>query len=67
VKAAEAKSDKEILLTLEAPAPEKIGEQDVTGTPSVIVRRCQVSVDSCRGDKDSIELEHALQNSNRFP
>ena len=53
VKAAAVKSDKDILLTLEQPAPEKIGDQDVvenvTWTPSVIVRRCHVSVDSCRG------------------
>lgn len=53
VKAAEAKSDTEIQLTLDQPAPERIGDQDVvenvTWTPSVIVRRCHVSVDSCRG------------------
>ena len=53
VKTVEAKSDKEILLTLDAPAPEQIGDQDVienvTWTPSVLVRRCHVSVDSCRG------------------
>jgi hypothetical protein len=53
VTAAVAKSDKEILLTLEKPAPEKIGDKDVvenvTWTPSVEVRNCHVSGDSCRG------------------
>ena len=53
VKSAVARGDKDILLTLAAPAPEKIGDGDVvenvTWTPSVIVRRCEVSVDSCRG------------------
>lgn len=53
VKAVAFKNDKEILLTLDAPAPEKIGDLDVvenvTWTPSVIVRRCHISVDSCRG------------------
>ena len=53
VKAVTAKNDKEILLTLDASAPDKIGDKDVienvTWTPSVIVRRCHVSTDSCRG------------------
>jgi hypothetical protein len=53
VKTAEMKSDKEILITLEAPAPDKIGAKDVveniTWTPAVTVRRCQISTDSCRG------------------
>jgi hypothetical protein len=53
VRAAEAWNDREILLTLDSSAPEKIGGGDVvenvTWTPSVIVRHCTVSVDSCRG------------------
>jgi len=53
VKTAEAKTDKEILLTLDAPGPERIGADDVienvTWTPAVTVRRCHISVDSCRG------------------
>jgi hypothetical protein len=53
VKTAEAKGDKEVLLTLEKPAPASIGENDVvenvTWTPSVTVRNCKVTLDSCRG------------------
>lgn len=53
VTAAEAKSDREILLTLEQPAPAAIPADDVienvTWTPSVEVRNCTVSTDSCRG------------------
>lgn len=53
VKSAEAKGDKEILLTLERPAPAQIGDADVienvTWTPAVTVRNCRVTFDSCRG------------------
>jgi hypothetical protein len=53
VKTVEAKGDKEILLTLERPAPTQIADQDVienvTWTPAVTVRNCQVALDSCRG------------------
>ena len=53
VMAVEAKGEKEILLTLAQTAPEQIGENDVvenvTWTPAVTVRNCQVALDSCRG------------------
>lgn len=53
VRIAEPRNEKEILLTLETRAPGKIGKEDVienvTWTPSVTIRRCHVSVDSCRG------------------
>jgi hypothetical protein len=53
VETVEAKGDKEALLTLAQPVPAKIGDNDVvenvTWTPSVEVRRCKVSLDSCRG------------------
>jgi hypothetical protein len=53
VTAAEAKDGREILLTLQDPAPAKIGDGDVvenvTWTPSVEVSHCRVTLDSCRG------------------
>jgi hypothetical protein len=53
VQAAESKGDKEILLTLEHPAPAKIEDSDVvenvTWTPAVEVRNCNITLDSCRG------------------
>ncbi|MCX6925976.1 MAG: right-handed parallel beta-helix repeat-containing protein [Verrucomicrobia bacterium] len=53
VQAAQPKGDKDILLTLERPAPVKIEDNDVvenvTWTPSVEVRNCTISLDSCRG------------------
>jgi hypothetical protein len=53
VQSVEPKGDKEILLTLEQPAPVKIADNDVienvTWTPSVVVRNCKIALDSCRG------------------
>jgi len=53
VQAVEPKGDKEILLTLEQAAPMKIADNDVienaTWTPSVEVRNCKITLDSCRG------------------
>lgn len=53
VKTVEPKSDKEILLTLEKPAPASVAKDDVienvTWTPEVVVRGCTVAFDSCRG------------------
>ncbi|MEI6809274.1 MAG: right-handed parallel beta-helix repeat-containing protein [bacterium] len=53
ITAVEARNDKDILLTLSTPAPETIADKDVienvTWTPSIEVRNCRISVDSCRG------------------
>ena len=53
VQAVEPQGDKEILLTLEQPAPAIIADNDVienvTWTPSVVVRNCKITLDSCRG------------------
>lgn len=53
VTAAKTQNDREILVTLAAPAPASIQAADVvenvTWTPSVEVRNCRISVDSCRG------------------
>jgi hypothetical protein len=53
VKAAESKGEKDILLTLERPVSEQTGSHDVveniTWTPAVTVRHCNVAFDSCRG------------------
>ena len=52
VAAAEMRGEKEMLLTLERDAPEGGANdvvENVTWTPSVTIRNCRVSSDSCRG------------------
>lgn len=53
VQAVEPKGDREILLTLDHSAPAPIADNDVienvTWTPTVEVRNCRITLDSCRG------------------
>lgn len=67
VESVEARSDKEVLLTLREALPAAIGENDVvenvTWTPSVEVRRCRVSRDSCRGFLVSTRRPVLIENN----